>query len=79
MKNRWEIGVKYVGKGTDRYVVGNIIPFDQKNEMFKRPFWDPTMLELGSKFYYVRIMPKDKPGLYPVRSSPRQRVLAGRG
>ncbi len=53
---------KTVSRGAERYVTGEIIPFDQKNEMFKRPLWDPEMLDLGKKFYFDRISPKDKPG-----------------
>jgi len=51
-----------IEQGASRYVVGKVEPFDQKNEMFKRPFWDPKMLELGQKFYEDRVKPKDKPG-----------------
>jgi reductive dehalogenase len=54
--------VKYLDQGAERYVVGNIDQYNQKNEMFKRPFWDPEMLELGKKFYVTPVMPKDKPG-----------------
>ena len=43
----------YVEQGANRYVTGNIEAFDQKNEMFKRPFWDPQMKALGKKFYLV--------------------------
>ena len=50
------------GKGAGRYVVGEVRQFDQKNEMFKRPFWDPEMLDLGQRFYRNEVMPKDKPG-----------------
>lgn len=49
-------------KGADRYVVGNVPPFDQKNEMFKRMLWDPEMLELGKKFYGQPTLPKKSHG-----------------
>jgi len=48
--------------GARRYVVGNVEPFDQKNEMFCRPLWDAGMLDLGQKFYMTEVPPKDKPG-----------------
>ena len=51
-----------IEQGASRYVVGKVEPFDQKNEMFKRPFWDPKMLDLGKKFYKDEVMPRDKPG-----------------
>jgi epoxyqueuosine reductase len=51
-----------VEQGAGRYVVGKTERFDQKNEMFCRPLWDPDMLELGKKFYMTEVPPKDKPG-----------------
>ena len=54
--------VNSIDQGAGRYVTGDVRPFDQKNEMFKRPFWDPQMQPLGKKFYYDRVMPKDRPG-----------------
>ena len=54
--------VNYISKGAGRYVVGNVEPYDQKNEMFKRPFWDPQMRVLRDKFYFHTVPPKDKPG-----------------
>jgi hypothetical protein len=48
--------------GARRYVVGNVEPFDQKNEMFCRPLWDAEMLDLGQKFYMTEVPPQDKPG-----------------
>ena len=51
-----------VAKGASRYVVGEVERFDQKNEMFKRPGWDPKVTHLFEKYYGV-IMPKEnKPG-----------------
>ena len=52
----------FVDKGASRYVVGKVERFDQKNEMFKRSFWDPKMMDLGRKFYREEVMPTDKPG-----------------
>ena len=49
-------------KGAGRYVVGKAEGFDQKNEMFCRPLWDPAMLQLGKKFYMTEVPPRDKPG-----------------
>jgi len=43
-------------------VVGTVEPYDQKNEMFKRPFWDPQMQDLGERFYRQPVNPKNKPG-----------------
>ena len=54
--------VNFVEKGADRYVVGEVERFDQKNGMFKRASWDPKMMDLGRKFYMEEVMPKDKPG-----------------
>jgi len=51
-----------VEEGAGRYVVGKAESFDQKNEMFCRPLWDPEMLKLGKKFYMTEVPPKDKPG-----------------
>ena len=54
--------VNYLEKGASRYVIDDIQPFEQKNEMFKRPFWEPKMMALGKKFYKDRVMPRNKPG-----------------
>ncbi len=51
-----------VEKGAERYVTGTVEPYDQKNEMFKRPFWDPKVQKLGEKFYFEGVPPKDQPG-----------------
>jgi epoxyqueuosine reductase len=51
-----------VEQGAGRYVVGKAESFDQKNEMFCRPLWDPEMLKLGKKFYMTEVPPKDKQG-----------------
>jgi len=53
---------RFVEQGASRYVVDDVTSYDQKNEMFKRPFWDPQMLALGERFYRTPVMPKDKPG-----------------
>jgi ferredoxin len=54
--------VNFVDQGASRYLIGNVEPYDQKNEMFKRPFWDPEMRDLGEKFYFTAIEPREKPG-----------------
>ncbi|MFC2002869.1 reductive dehalogenase [Chloroflexota bacterium] len=51
--------------GADRYVVGQVESFDQKNEALKRSTWDPAMRDMA-KPYYARFegldMPKEKEG-----------------
>ena len=54
--------IKFVNQGAGRYVVGKVESYDQKNEMFKRPFWDPQVREVGKKFYFAPVMPRDKAG-----------------
>jgi reductive dehalogenase len=54
--------IDYVEQGAARYVTGTVEPYDQKNEMFKRPFWDPEMLDLGERFYFNEVRPQNKPG-----------------
>ena len=53
---------KFVDIGARRYVIGDVKPFDQKNEMFCRPLWDEKMLDLGKKFYMTEVPPRDKSG-----------------
>jgi reductive dehalogenase len=53
---------KLTHNGARRYVVGNVKPFDQKNEMFCRPLWDEKMLDLGKKFYMTEVPPRNKAG-----------------
>jgi epoxyqueuosine reductase len=53
---------RFVEHGAARYVVGNVIQFDQKNEMFCRPLWDEAKLDLGKKFYMTAVPARDKPG-----------------
>ncbi len=54
-----------VSKGASRYVVGEVERFDQKNEVFKRATWDPTMRDMAKK-YYARyegsVMPEERAG-----------------
>ncbi len=45
----------------NKYIVGTVERFDQKNEMYKRARWDPAMIELGRQMYGV-IAPRDKDG-----------------
>ncbi|MBW1942238.1 MAG: reductive dehalogenase [Deltaproteobacteria bacterium] len=51
-----------VAKGAGRYVVGDVQPFDQKNEMFKRPLWDESVADLGRKYYGLWEPQDDRPG-----------------
>jgi epoxyqueuosine reductase len=52
----------FTDQGADRYVVGHVERFDQKNEMFKRCRWDPEVRDLGRRFYQEETPPRDKPG-----------------
>ena len=52
---------KSAPKGADRYVVGRVERFDQRNNAFFRGVWDPSLNEVGKRFYGI-IYPKDKPG-----------------
>lgn len=54
--------VNHVTEGANRYVVDDVEPFDQKNEMFKRPFWEPGLKELRDRFYFNEISPQNKTG-----------------
>lgn len=56
------ISVNTVEKGAERYLKGDIPPFDQKNEMFKRVLWDEPFRDLGRRFYFGPVLPKKKPG-----------------
>ncbi len=51
-----------VARGAGRYVAGPLEPFDQKNEMFKRPLWDETVAGLGKAFYGRWEPQEDRPG-----------------
>jgi len=48
-------------RGTAKYIVGEVKRFDQKNEMFKRPRWQPELRETAKKLYGL-VYPKDKDG-----------------
>ena len=56
---------RLAAKGTDRYVVGQVERFDQKNEMLKRATWEPAMRDLA-KAYYARFeglaVPQEREG-----------------
>jgi epoxyqueuosine reductase len=54
--------IRYVAQGAERYVTGNVVPYDQRNEMFKRPFWDPQKEKLRDQFYFSETPPKAKVG-----------------
>ena len=56
------MGVTYVEKGASRYIIGDTQPFDQKNEMFKRPLWNPVMSVLGKNSMPTLSCQKNKPG-----------------
>ena len=56
------MSVNYVEEGAARYIAGEVNAFDQKNEMFKRPRWDPLLADIRKKFYDDHVLPKDKPG-----------------
>ncbi len=49
-------------KGASRYINGEVTRFDQKNDGFKRPFWDPEMARVLEKFYNAAVPPKNIPG-----------------
>ncbi|NNG00543.1 MAG: reductive dehalogenase [Desulfobacteraceae bacterium] len=51
-----------VKEGASRYIDGAITRFDQKNEMFNRPFWDPAFKDLYQRFYMDTVPPKNLPG-----------------
>jgi len=40
-----------VARGADRYLVGKVERFDQKNEAFKRATWDPAWRDMALAFY----------------------------
>ncbi|MBT6337722.1 MAG: reductive dehalogenase [Desulfobacula sp.] len=54
--------VNFVEKGAGRHVVGKLEPYDQKNEMFKRPHWDPTMQGLRERLHFIQPKPGKNPG-----------------
>jgi len=47
--------------GTAKYISGEVKSFDQKNEMFKRPRWDPDIAEVAKKIFGY-VYPKEKYG-----------------
>ena len=51
-----------VSKGASRYVVGEVERFDQKNEMFSRSRWDPSVSEIGKKLWGSQESYRDIPG-----------------
>jgi reductive dehalogenase len=55
------IGTKIQSKSKNKYIVGDVQRFDQKNEMYKRARWDPAVIELGRQMYGI-IPPRDKDG-----------------
>lgn len=55
------VGVETGPKNKNKYIVGNVQRFDQKNEMYKRARWDPAMVDLGKQMYGI-IPPRNKDG-----------------
>lgn len=49
-------------KGADRYVVGEVERFNQKNEMFKRVKWDTSVMHIPANFAKNMLLKKSKPG-----------------
>ena len=49
-------------RGTAKYFVGEMERFDQKNEMWRRPRWDPSQREIGKKVYGTAWLPREKQG-----------------
>lgn len=48
-------------RGTPSYIVGPVSRFDQKNEVFKRARWDPSLKDESERFYGI-VYPRGKPG-----------------
>ncbi len=49
------------GKGTAKYIVGDVQRFDQKNEMYKRLRWQEELREKGRQLFGL-VYPKEKDG-----------------
>lgn len=47
-----------VARGAGRYVVGEVDRFHQKNEMFNRGFWDPSLKGVSERYFFDRA-PRD--------------------
>ena len=45
----------------NKYIVGQVERFDQKNDMFKRTRWDPALRDMANRLWSVD-MPSDKEG-----------------
>jgi hypothetical protein len=45
----------------NKYIVGPVERFDQKNDMFKRTRWDPSLREMGRSLW-GELAPKEKEG-----------------
>ncbi|MDH5695829.1 MAG: reductive dehalogenase [Dehalococcoidia bacterium] len=52
---------KEKGKGTAKYIAGEVTRFDQKNDMYKRTRWQPELREVSRKLFGL-VYPKDKEG-----------------
>jgi len=46
--------ISYVAQGAERYVTGDVAPYNQRNEMFKHPFWDPQKEKLRGSILFQR-------------------------
>jgi len=51
-----------LGEWENKYIVGPLETFDQKNDFYKRSWWDPGVKDIYDKVYGQRIIPRDKPG-----------------
>ena len=49
------------GKGTTKYIVGEVQRFDQQNEMYKRLRWQAELRETGRQLFGL-VYPKEKDG-----------------
>ncbi|MFC2019533.1 reductive dehalogenase [Chloroflexota bacterium] len=49
-------------KGTERYIVGEVPQFNQKNEMFSRSRWDSSLGDLGRKLWAPQVPQEKRPG-----------------
>ena len=54
-----------VEQGADRYLKGEVEPFDEKYMMFRRVMWD--MPDLAKKLYFTPKMPNEKISGYTIR------------
>ncbi len=48
-------------KGADRYAVSELERYDQRNNVYFRAVWDPSLVGLGKKYYGI-VYPRDRAG-----------------